>query len=331
MIYDEIMAGPRPAATPICITVWVYLPVMHHRYQIRSFMSASAIHMDQTTEWTVTWYITIFFLCLMKCLLSCLATFENMASPRQQDPYPRHIMKGTGLYLTMDYTIFWLKDTTRHDGYWYIKAWSKCLLFQIRFGWKYSYCDWNFTLLTKLIHAGPMQNKLTLDQIIGLPMMTSSNGNISRVTGHLCGEFTVPMNSPHKGQWRGALMFSLICTRINGWVNNREAGDLRRHCGHYDVNVMPNQLCQIYMMTRPIPTSLDPYKLGIHPNTRLSNLGTAHTKFLVRNSCYLMFCRRFVSGQLRQYRIREVYLFVTVAIMRLLHYQRRNPKLHLNI
>ena len=47
-----------------------------------------------------------------------------------------------------------------------------------------------------------------------------------------------PVNSPHKGQWRGALMFSLICVWINGWVNNREVGDLRRHRGHYDVNVM---------------------------------------------------------------------------------------------
>ena len=47
-----------------------------------------------------------------------------------------------------------------------------------------------------------------------------------------------PLNSPHKGQWRGALMFSLICTRINGWVNNGEAGDLRRHRAHYDVIVM---------------------------------------------------------------------------------------------
>ena len=37
------------------------------------------------------------------------------------------------------------------------------------------------------------------------------------------------VNSPHKGQWRGSLMFSLICTWINGWVNHREAGDLRRH------------------------------------------------------------------------------------------------------
>ena len=43
-----------------------------------------------------------------------------------------------------------------------------------------------------------------------------------------------PVNSPHKGQWRGALMFSLICVWINYWVNNREAGDLSpplwRHC-----------------------------------------------------------------------------------------------------
>ena len=43
---------------------------------------------------------------------------------------------------------------------------------------------------------------------------------------------------PHKGQWRGALMFSLIYARINTWVNNRDAGDLRRHCAHYDAIVM---------------------------------------------------------------------------------------------
>ena len=42
----------------------------------------------------------------------------------------------------------------------------------------------------------------------------------------------------HKGQWRGALMFSLICAWINGWVNTREAGDIRRHRTHYDVIVM---------------------------------------------------------------------------------------------
>ena len=47
-----------------------------------------------------------------------------------------------------------------------------------------------------------------------------------------------PVNSPHKGQWRGALMFSLIWTWINSWVNNPEAGDLRRHRAHCDVIVM---------------------------------------------------------------------------------------------
>ena len=47
-----------------------------------------------------------------------------------------------------------------------------------------------------------------------------------------------PVNFPHNGQWRGALMFSLIHAWINDWVNNREAGDLRRQHGHYDVIVM---------------------------------------------------------------------------------------------
>ena len=47
-----------------------------------------------------------------------------------------------------------------------------------------------------------------------------------------------PVNSPHKGQWRRASMFSLICAWINGWVKNREAADSRRHRVHYDVIVM---------------------------------------------------------------------------------------------
>ena len=63
-------------------------------------------------------------------------------------------------------------------------------------------------------------------------MMTSWNGNFFRFTGRS------PVNSPHKGPWRGAFMFSLICVWINGWVNNREAGDLGRHRPNYDVTVM---------------------------------------------------------------------------------------------
>ena len=47
-----------------------------------------------------------------------------------------------------------------------------------------------------------------------------------------------PVNSPHKGQWHGVLMVSLISAWLNGWVNNDESGDLRRHRAHYEVTVM---------------------------------------------------------------------------------------------
>ena len=50
-----------------------------------------------------------------------------------------------------------------------------------------------------------------------------------------------PVDSPPKGQWR-ALIFSLISVWINDWVNNREAGDLRRYHAHYDVIVMIQRL-----------------------------------------------------------------------------------------
>ena len=44
------------------------------------------------------------------------------------------------------------------------------------------------------------------------------------------------VNSPHKGQWRGAFLIGWI----NSWVNNCGAGDLRHHHAHYDVIVMIN-------------------------------------------------------------------------------------------
>ena len=54
----------------------------------------------------------------------------------------------------------------------------------------------------------------------------------------LCAGHRSPVNSPYKSQWRGALMFPSICAWTNGWVNNRDAGDLRRHRAHYNVTVM---------------------------------------------------------------------------------------------
>ena len=70
-------------------------------------------------------------------------------------------------------------------------------------------------------------------------MMTSSNGNLIRVIGPFVWRIhRSPVNSHHKGQWRGDLVFSLICAWTNGWVNNRDAGDLRRNRTHYDVTIM---------------------------------------------------------------------------------------------
>ena len=69
------------------------------------------------------------------------------------------------------------------------------------------------------------------------PMMTSSNGDIVRVTDPLQGEFTghrwIPLTKTS-----GAELWCFPWS-TNDWVNNRDAGDLRRHGGHYDATVMP--------------------------------------------------------------------------------------------
>ena len=57
-------------------------------------------------------------------------------------------------------------------------------------------------------------------------------------------------NSPATGEfpaqrsvtWSFDVFF--ICAWINRWVNNREAGDLRLRCAHYDVTVV-NSTCDI--------------------------------------------------------------------------------------
>ena len=70
--------------------------------------------------------------------------------------------------------------------------------------------------------------------------MTSSNGNIFRVTGHLCGEFTGPRWIPHTQRPVARSFDVFFDLRLNNdWVNNREAGELRRYRTHYDVIVMP--------------------------------------------------------------------------------------------
>ena len=69
--------------------------------------------------------------------------------------------------------------------------------------------------------------------------MTSSNGNIFRVTGHLCGEFTGHRWIPHtKASDAELWCFFMICIWVNSGINNREASDLRRYRARYDVIVM---------------------------------------------------------------------------------------------
>ena len=53
-----------------------------------------------------------------------------------------------------------------------------------------------------------------------------------------------PVNSLHKGQWRRALVFSLICTWTNDWVNNKDSSDLRHHHAHHNTTAMFLHDCQ---------------------------------------------------------------------------------------
>ena len=76
-----------------------------------------------------------------------------------------------------------------------------------------------------------MQQKLDHDDVIKWK-------HLPRYWTFVRGIHRSPVNFPHKGQWRGHLIFSLICAWINSWVNNREAGDLIHHRAHYNIIVM---------------------------------------------------------------------------------------------
>ena len=71
-----------------------------------------------------------------------------------------------------------------------------------------------------------------------------------------------PVNSPHKGQWHGALMFS--------WVNNGEAGDMRRHRPHYDVSVMFYRRHFKYVLLNENQTVLIQIPFKFVPKVRLT-------------------------------------------------------------
>ena len=72
--------------------------------------------------------------------------------------------------------------------------------------------------------------------------MTSSNGNIFRVTGPLCGEFTGDRRSPHTKASDAELWFFFYDLRVNkrlskqswGWWFETTSSSLWRHCNVRD-------------------------------------------------------------------------------------------------
>ena len=79
-------------------------------------------------------------------------------------------------------------------------------------------------------------------------MMTSSNENISALLALCAGNSPVIGEFPSQRPVTRALMFSMICVWTNGWVNNRDTGDLRRNRAHYDATVMS---CEIVLNGMP--------------------------------------------------------------------------------
>ena len=116
---------------------------------------------------------------------------------------------------------------------------------------KLVYCRWS--ILAQVIVLVPL-NKNVLPEFSNVPNVVTvlwklshishtwwrhQNGNIVRVTGHLCGEFTGPRWIP-RTKASDAMLWCFLwsASEYNGSVNNREAGDLRRYRAHHDVTVM---------------------------------------------------------------------------------------------
>ena len=98
--------------------------------------------------------------------------------------------------------------------------------------------------MVAMILSGFHPQNVYSEYCLGLHMNVLGNGNIfRRYWPFVRWTHRSTVNSPHKGQWRGALMFSLVSAWINDWENNHEAGDLRRHGAHYDVIVMELRQC----------------------------------------------------------------------------------------
>ena len=100
-----------------------------------------------------------------------------------------------------------------------------------------------------------------------------------------------PVNSLHKGQLCGALMFSLICAWINSWINNHEVGDLRRHRAHYDVSVMRTRINDGLL---PLATfQRRESMVSVHSNVDWHTFASAHVKCV---QCILLYMNALLNN-----------------------------------
>ena len=145
--------------------------------------------------------------------------------------YPVEVMTYMGIYIHL---IMWMQlqhsmngaDILTHKLFW-VESRLRCKIFLSK---QY---DFHRMYVSSVLVAF----KSDLVSLIIEHMMTSSNGNIFRVTGPWCWEFIGHRWIPHtKANDAELLMLSVICTWIDGWVNNHEAGDLRSHQANYDVH-----------------------------------------------------------------------------------------------
>ena len=135
-------------------------------------------------------------------------------------------------------------------------------------------------------------------------MMTSSNGNIFRVTGPLCREVPdhrwIPRTQRPVTRSFGV---SLICAWIHGWVNNPEAGDLRRHRAHYDVTVMDPHIAGPLRVIHWLP-------VGFPNHKGLCNSDVSFVVFIVVGPNKL-FNKQQVGGDLRRNDVNVTSLYWT--------------------
>ena len=116
------------------------------------------------------------------------------------------------------------------------RIWPHCSDINIKQGSEFA--NWNLAVC-KTRTATNKSRQNTADEVRAMSYDVIIWKHFPRYWPFVRGIHRSPVNSRHKGQWRGTLMFSVICAWTNRWV----AGDLRRHRSHYDVIVMKTRLC----------------------------------------------------------------------------------------